>query len=447
MHMRSYSLTELDESPQPLDEDVSKASDCQPRNGGVVGLNKVRNDHRIAFLLPNLRGGGMQKTTLTIASAFLNRGYPVDLLLCSDSGPLLQQVPAGMRNILLEPSFQWATRWYALGADPSAISAFIKPVLFSRKPSKTLRFLPSLVRYLREQTPTAVLSATVHLNIEAVLAKQIASVPTRIVITQSTNLPSWHALSEEWRRRDLMPLLRRAYSKADGVISVSKGVGEELINYAGLLPGSVTPIYNPAVTPEIEGLSAEPVNHAWFRHGEPPIVLSVGRPGRQKDLPTLLKAFARARHERVLRLVILGECSDPSKKRRRVEEITALAVELGISQDVALLGFVQNPYAYMKRAAVFVLSSRHEGFGNVIAEALACGCPVVSTDSPYGPAEILDNGKYGRLVPVGDHAALCQAILSTLNAPRDSATLKLRANNFTLERTLGDYERILTTTA
>lgn len=445
--MRSFSRTNLDELPLSVGEEVSTASDCHAPDLEVDRLNKSHNHRRIAFLLPNLSGGGVQKNTLTIACAFLDKGYPVDLLLCSDSGPLQQQVPEHMGRILLQSSNRLTTRWYALGGDPLGASAFVMPVLFSRKPSKSLRFLPSLVNYLRRQKPTALLSATVHLNIEAVLAKKIASVPTRIVVTQSTNLPSWHALSDDWRRRHLMPLLHRAYSKADGVISVSKGVGEELVNYAGLLPGSVTPIYNPAVTPEISGLSSEPVNHPWFRAGEPPIILSVGRPGRQKDLPTLLKAFARARKQRQLRLVILGECRDPRKKRRRIGELTALSVDLGISEDLALLGFVQNPYAYMKGASVFALSSRYEGFGNVIAEALACGCPVVSTDSPYGPAEILDNGKYGHLVPVGDDVALCEAIISAVDAPTDPLILRRRARQFTLDKSLSAYERILTDTA
>jgi glycosyltransferase involved in cell wall biosynthesis len=165
-------------------------------------------------------------------------------------------------------------------------------------------------------------------------------------------------------------------------------------------------------------------------------LLGVGRLEPQKDFALLLRAFARIRRERAARLLILGE----GRERPR---LTQLAKALGVADSVDLPGFVPNPYAHMTRANLFVLSSRYEGLGNVVIEALACGCPVVSTDCPSGPAEVLDRGRYGRLVPVGDPAALAQAILAALEEPVDRARLRGRAAQFSVERAARRYLELM----
>jgi glycosyltransferase involved in cell wall biosynthesis len=168
-------------------------------------------------------------------------------------------------------------------------------------------------------------------------------------------------------------------------------------------------------------------------------VLGVGRIGRQKDFATLIRAFARVRAQRAARLVILGEAKNAAKHAERVARLRELAEQLGVAADVELPGFAANPFAYMARAAVFALSSRYEGLGNVLIEAMACGCPVVSTDCPVGPSEILAGGRYGRLVPVGDDAALADAILRTLDEPPAAALLRARAGDFSVERAVDGY--------
>jgi glycosyltransferase involved in cell wall biosynthesis len=200
-------------------------------------------------------------------------------------------------------------------------------------------------------------------------------------------------------------------------------------------------IYNPTVTPEIFRKATEPVQHPWFVDNRVPIILAAGRLHRQKDFPTLLRAFSLLRQNRPCRLVILGD----GKKRRR-KALRQLAKQLGIEKDVSLPGFVENPFAYMARANLFVLSSAWEGFGNVIVEALACGCPVVSTDCRSGPREILDNGRYGRLVPVGDPEALARAMLEALDDPDnpcDRETRIQRAMEFSVDKIVDEYLKVL----
>jgi glycosyltransferase involved in cell wall biosynthesis len=197
------------------------------------------------------------------------------------------------------------------------------------------------------------------------------------------------------------------YPWADGIIAVSQGVADDLGQITRLSSDRIQVIYNPIVLPELFTLAQEPVEHPWFKPGEPPVILGVGRLHPQKDFPTLIRAFAEVRKVQQARLMILGD--GPER-----QALTTLVSELGLIEDVAFPGFVQNPYAYMSKAAVFVLSSAWEGLGNVLVEAMAIGTPVVSTNCESGPGEILDGGKYGRLVPVGDSRAIAQAITSVL---------------------------------
>jgi glycosyltransferase involved in cell wall biosynthesis len=188
---------------------------------------------------------------------------------------------------------------------------------------------------------------------------------------------------------------------------------------------------------------AEPVDDPWFAPDALPVVMAAGRLVRQKDFPTLIRAFARARVARPLRLVVAGGADSPRTTEERQAELMALASSLGVAADLRLLGHIPNPAAYMARAAVFVLSSRYEGFGNVLVEALACGTPVVSTDCPSGPAEVLEQGRYGRLVPVGDSDSMAVAILATLDAPVDRDDLRRRAMAFSVECAADHYLDLL----
>jgi glycosyltransferase involved in cell wall biosynthesis len=226
------------------------------------------------------------------------------------------------------------------------------------------------------------------------------------------------------------------YPWADAVIAVSDGVADHIARLTGMPRERITTIYNPVVTTELLEKARKPVDHPWLAPGQPPVVLGVGKLKIQKSFRTLIRAFARVRAARPARLVILGE----GARRRALE---ALVDELGLREDVALPGYVANPWAWMARAAVFALSSRWEGLPGALIEAMACGCPVVSTDCPSGPAEILQGGAYGPLVPVGDAGALADAILALLEAPPDRARLRARAAMFCVDPAVDRYLAVL----
>jgi glycosyltransferase involved in cell wall biosynthesis len=230
--------------------------------------------------------------------------------------------------------------------------------------------------------------------------------------------------------------MRWLYPLVDQIIAVSQGVAEDIREITGLPPERITVIHNPVITARLLAMAREPVAHPWFNAAEPPVILGAGRLTRQKDFPTLIRAFARVQRHRPARLVILGE------GRQRLA-LKTLAAELGVASEVDLPGFVVNPYAYMAKAAVFALSSTWEGSPNVLTEALALGTPAVATDCPSGPREILGEGRYGALVPVSDSASLAQAILATLDDPPDCTLLRQAVREYSLESSVLAYLQAL----
>lgn len=361
-------------------------------------------EFKIALFIPSLRGGGAERVMVNLARGFAKQGFKVDLVLAKAEGPYLSQVPDNVRVIELKS----------------------RRVLYS---------LPGLIRYLRQERPEALLSALDHANIVALWAKKLSQVPTRVVVSVHSTLSKASTNATSIRAR-LIPLwVRVFYPGADAVVAVSKGVAEDLIRLTNLRREKVHVIYNPVITPELFAKADEPLDHPWFEPSEPPVVLSVGRLTPAKDYSTLIRAFALVRKKMPARLMILGE----GEERPKLE---ALIKELGLEQDVVLPGFVNNPYKYMKHATVFVLSSRWEGFGNVLVEAMALGTPVVSTDCPSGPLEILDGGKHGKLVPVGDPNLMAKAILETLE-DRKKDLSKINLTLFSLEYVMNEYAKIL----
>lgn len=331
----------------------------------------------IAFFLPALYGGGAERVTLNLAQGVASRGYQVDLVVAVTQGHYTSRMPQGVR-------------------------------LVSLRAGRVLTSLPRLVRYLRKERPRALFSAMDHANLIAICASKIAFTSTPVVVSVH-NTPSYARMrARSWLARYSHLWSRVLYRHARKVVAVSQGVAEDLIRTTGLHSGQVQVIYNPVITPEMYALSEQELNHPWFQPGEPPVILGAGRLVPEKDFTTLIRAFALIRKSQQARLVILGD----GPERRNIE---TLVNELGLTDDVQLPGFVENPYQYMKRSSVFALSSVTEGLPTVLVEALALGVPVVSTDCPSGPREILGNGVFGKLVPVGDFAALASAIRETLN--------------------------------
>lgn len=269
--------------------------------------------------------------------------------------------------------------------------------------------LPKLMRYLQLEQPVALLSANHYANEVALCAKRFSRVSTRVVVSERTMISVEAKHEPPYKMRYWAPLAAKfLYPMADGIVAVSKGVAEDITQITGLPAERVQTIYNPVITPALLKKAKEPVDHPWFAPGELPVILGVGRLEEQKDFPTLIRAFAKLRQIKPARLMILGQGSQRS-------QLQALVRELNLENDVAMPGFLKNSYAYMAKASVFALSSAWEGFGNVVVEALAVKTPVVSTNCQSGPAEILDNGKYGELVPVGDSEAMAASILKVFS--------------------------------
>jgi glycosyltransferase involved in cell wall biosynthesis len=397
---------------------------------------------RLAFYLDNFEGGGVQKTTLTLASALAARGHPVELLVCRPNGALQDQVPPEVEVVALAEPSAWSARARALQSDPAHVIPILGGIVLAPRPSPTLGYLGALAAALQVRRPYALCAATTPMNLEALLARRLSGVDTRVVVSERNAIRGGH-LQQGLPALFLPALIRRAYGQAHAIVAVSEGVADDLAAWTGLPRARISAIYNPVMTAELLHRQREQVDHPWFQPGAPPVVMSAGRLGHAKDHRTLIKAFALVRRARPARLVIFGEGKSPAKTAKRIAALQAFAAEHGIAADVALPGFVANPFAYMARAAVFALSSINEGLPGVLIQAMACGCPVVSTDCPSGPAEILAGGRYGRLVVPGDAAGLAEAILATLDAPPPAALLRERAGFFSVERAVAQYERVV----
>ena len=339
----------------------------------------LNSQKRVAIFMPSLFGGGGQRSMVNLAHGMAESGYAVDLVLAQVEGPFLEEVRKPVRVVDL-------------------------------KASRALTSLPALVRYLRSEQPDALLSVFGYVNIIASWAWRLAGVRTRLLLNEQNTVSFESGNASTWRGRLVPWLMKRFYPWAHGIVVVSHGVRDDMAQLTNIPRERITVIYNPSVVrAEVLEKAQAPLDHPWFKPDQPPVLIAVGRLQMQKDFPTLLHAFAKVRETRPARLLILGE----GRERQMLEE---LIKRLNLEQDVSVPGFAMNPYAYMARASLFVLSSRWEGLPTVLIEALCCGTPVVSTDCPSGPREILRDGQYGQLVPVGDVDALAQAIEATLDS-------------------------------
>lgn len=352
----------------------------------------------IAIFVPTLHGGGAERVMVTLANGFAEMGHRVDLVLTKAEGPYLGEVSDQVRIVDL-------------------------------KRSRVLTSLLPLARYLRRDRPDAMLSALRHANVVAILARILARGRMRLVISERNSL----TVHDEGRF--LQAAMRIAYPFSDHVIAVSKGIASQLVLQFGLKEEHVSAIPNPVDMAVISELAHERPRHPWLAPGSPPLILAVGRLSPQKDFHTLLEAFASLRRRLDLRLIILGE----GELR---EDLELKISELDVKGSVQLVGFQPNPYGWMAACQAYVMSSRYEGFPNSLVQAMACGAPVVSTDCPTGPAEILQGGKWGRLVPIGDANALADSLAAALidSRPPD---VRARARDFRSQLIIAEYARHL----
>ena len=396
----------------------------------------------VGFLLTGLDGGGAERTTLNLAAAFIARGHRADLVIPRLAGDYRTAVPDGMRvwraripgtdRKLLRAIQRSGVQVEAMTVNPIGVARSWLVLgrkdldLPVRRRLRVYAYATMIAQYVREARPHVLVSALPGADAAAVCAAELTDRAVPVVVTVR-NVP------EDYYAPEWLAASRTLYPLADAVVAVSRGVAESVQRSLRVDAGRVRAIYNPIPADSIRRLAQEEVTHPWFADGEPPVVLSVGREAPSKDYPTLVEAFGLVRREVDSRLVILGKLSAPYRAR-----LKSLARGLGVEGALGFVDFDENPYRYMRRAGLLALSSRSEGLPGVILEALACGTPVVSTDTPCGPREIL--GGWGDLPPVGDAPALARALVATLRGARPTEeALRARAADFSVEKAADAY--------
>ncbi|HEY4930157.1 MAG TPA: glycosyltransferase [Terriglobales bacterium] len=333
---------------------------------------------RVALFHPSLIHGGIQRVFVNLARGFLKHGLMVDMVQATREGNFRDQIPPGVRLI-------------DLGATRALTSLF------------------PLVGYLRRDRPDVVISGATQTNIVAVWAKRLARITVKVVLTEHNVISAITADAPMMRTRMTPFLVRRFYPWADELVAVSQGAARDLSRTMAEHNCKIHVIYNPIIGPEFWQRATEPFNDSRIESDTRPMVLAVGRLHYHKDYPTLLRAFAILRRSIDARLVFLGDGEERSA-------LEALRQELGLETSVSFLGNVANPLPYMKRAKALALSSVVEALPTVLIEALALDLPIVATDCPTGPREVLCNGTYGKLVPVGDSEQMADSIVDVLRA-------------------------------
>ncbi len=358
----------------------------------------------LAIVLLSAGGGGAERVSILLANEFARRGRSVAILMLRRRGPLL-----GM----IDPRVQV----HDLGG---------------RRTIWSIRRLAATIRRLK---PKTIIAAMVEVNVGTAIAARLAGTRAKLILTEHNQTDRNFDVASTLSVRLAFRLIRFVYPLADRVVCVSQGVADSLMRFSGLPPAKIDVIHNPIVSSDLLDKAAMECPHPWLSDKTVPVVLAAGRLVTAKDFEMLLHAFARIRKARDCRLIILGE----GEKRKVLQN---LCETLGVAEDVEITGFVSNPYTYMQRCDVFALSSAWEGFPTVLVEALACGAKIVSTDCPSGPREILCDGKFGSLTPVGDPDRFAAAIIEVLDNPVSCGALA-RGQGFTVEKSTDQYDILI----
>ncbi|GGH14839.1 glycosyltransferase [Mucilaginibacter phyllosphaerae] len=353
---------------------------------------------KVALFVGNLQGGGAERMMVNLANSFAALGNETSLLCADFSGPYCAEV-----------------------ANDVTVYDFKKKGAFAA--------VKDLRSYLKSNQPDYLLTTQSHVSACAVLAHKLSGQSSTKLIIREATTPSEASRRKGGIKSKIVSfLIKQLYNKANGFVAVSEGVRADMIPYYSLKPQNAVVINNPVVTASMDTLAKAPADHPFlFTHRKHITIMGVGRISKVKDFGTLLKALAELKKNTPAKLIILGDITtNPSE----YEKLQGLVNELGLQADVSFPGFVANPFAYLSKADVFVLSSLYEGMPGVLIQALACGCQCVSTDCKNGPAEILQGDKYGTLVPVGDFEAMAQAINNASANPKDPEYLKTRSMDF-----------------
>ncbi len=373
--------------------------------------NLMITNYRVAIYIPCLTGGGAEISMHRLAAGLAKEGFNVDFLVSNSIGPDAEEVASNLTQM------------------PEGVN-FID--FKARTPRASVG---PLVRYLKKQRPAAIISFGHNANVVALLARRLASVQSRNILSIQNNFSAEVKNATTKHEKLMVNAARLSYGSADVVTAVSRGVADDMARVLRRKKSWVKVIYNPIVSQEITEKAHQSVEHEFFRQDTPPVIMSIGRLEPQKDYRTLIQAFAKVRKRRPCRLVIFGQ----GYLRTELEELSR---QLGIESDISMPGYTSNPYAFLSKASLFVLSSIHEGLPTVLIEAMACGCPVVSTDCPSGPMEILDGGKWGGLVPMQNVDELAESIDQSLAMPNTAAPPE-SWKPYTVEASVSAYIKVI----
>lgn len=361
---------------------------------------------RIAIFLATSGQSGVDRAAKNLIPELARRGYEVDLLKVRRHGPELPEIPAGVRVVDLGHAHVFACVF-------------------------------AVARYLRRERPAVLLTDKNRVNQTGLLARWLAGAyRTRLIFwigtPPSRELAQRSRLTQQGRKM----MTRLLYPLAERYLADSDGVAEDFSAYANIPRERVTVVPRPVVPRALFESPPPRPDHPWFAQGQPPVILGVGELSPGKDFATLLRAFARLRGEQHCRLVLIG-------KGRLREALLRQAAGLGVAEDVELTGFRTDVYAFMAHAAVLALTSLREGLSFVLIEAMACGTPVASTDCPTGPRAVLDHGRYGPLVPMGDDAALAECLRQLLRAPPTAQHLREGALRYAIPHAAESLLKVL----
>lgn len=361
----------------------------------------------IGFYIGTMEGGGAERVVLNLLNEFYERKVPVVLILRFKKGVYLNQLNLNIKVIEINAN---------------------NPLLIVFR----------IWKVCKVNNVTTLFSIARYNNVLALIASHFLSL--RIVIREATTFNGFFdkkKLLEKAKGFFLLLLVKLLYPKADRIIANSIDTARDILLHVGVRKNKVIVIGNPLVNGRIKSLSLIPVDDSQILNLTRPIIISVGRLVYQKNFDQLIRSFAILKKSvSDANLLLLGEGI-------LKDQLVELTKELNVSDCVHFLGFVENPYKYLRFSDVFVLSSLFEGFGNVLVEALSLGLPIVSTDCSGGPHEILDNGKYGMLVPVNDEIAMAEAIIETLKSKVDSELLIRRSDYYSVEEIADEYLKVL----
>ncbi|GAA1334982.1 glycosyltransferase [Streptomyces sanglieri] len=372
-------------------------------------VDEDKNSPDIGLFLPTFTPGGIERCMINLAKGFISRGVKVDLIVADKRGSFEEKVPN-------------------------------KATIINLNAGRIIKSVIPLIKYLQQREPSILLSGHTHANIVAVWSVKVANTNTGVAIGIHNSFSNNYRGEIKVKDSIIRKLVPLTYRRSDHIIAVSKGVARDISSEANIKRENIDVIYNPVIGEDIKYLDDKSITEPWLVNSAIQVILGVGRLTQQKDFETLIKSFYEVQKvNKNARLIIIG--SGPKK-----DDLEDLIDRLGIQSKVKIIEYVEDIYSVMKESDIFVLSSRWEGFGIVLVEAMAVGTPVVATNCPTGPNEILKDGEYGELVPVGDPLSMANAINEMLNRrDEEKRTLDIqkRAMDFSIPSVVDEYMDVL----